>query len=141
MPGVVMPLPRLKQHDACPAAHMRHTGLIPRAAHGIAGSTATRVPTGMSQSGPASITRPAISWPSRNGNVQKPPSAGALIGRLPNRCRSLPQMPPTVTATRAHSPLGSSGSSTSTSSAPNAGILQVELDRAHAVILDQIHFR
>jgi hypothetical protein len=40
---------------------MRHTGEMPRTAHAITGSTATRVPIGTSQPLPVSTTRPAIS--------------------------------------------------------------------------------
>ena len=58
MPGVRIPLPTLRQADARPTAHMRHTGTMPRGTHESTGSTATRVPIGMSQSGPASTTRP-----------------------------------------------------------------------------------
>src|SRR2546430_3631161 len=42
---------------------------MPRAAHGMHGSTATRVSTVNGQAGPASTTVPAISWPSTNGNA------------------------------------------------------------------------
>ena len=85
------------------------------------GLTATRVPTGTGQSGPVSTTRPAISWPRRNGNEATPASVidGLLIGV--NRWRSLPQMPPVTIATRAQSPAGNAGSSTSTIDAGNAG--------------------
>ena len=75
------------------------------------------------------------------GTSRSSASAGARIGRLPNRCRSLPQMPPTVTATRAHSPLGSSGSSTSTSSAPKSGSFRLYSTARMRRTLDPLELR
>ena len=80
MPGVSTWLPSSRQHDERPIAHMRHSGTMPRGRHESTGSIATACPTGMSQSAPTSTTVPAISCPTRNGNVQKPASA-ALAAR------------------------------------------------------------
>jgi hypothetical protein len=75
------------------------------------GSTATRVPTACRHSGPASITRPEISWPSTKGNE---PPIPIRVGDGPvlwaKRWGSLPQIPPTVTAMRAHAAPRSWGS-------------------------------
>ena len=94
---------------------------MPRAAQGMHGSTATRVPTGSGQPGPASITRPAISWPRTKGNDPIETRVGDGPVLWANRWRSLPQIPPVVTATRAHAGPGSSGSGRSTSDAGKAG--------------------
>ena len=61
---------------AQPAAQWRHVGSMPRATQPIVGSTATRVPTATGQSGPASITRPPISWPMTKGNAASVVSVG-----------------------------------------------------------------
>ncbi len=62
-PLLTIRLSRLRHDDVQPRAQLAHGGSMPRARHGMHGSTATRVPTGQGHSGPASITRPAISWP------------------------------------------------------------------------------
>ena len=88
----------------------------------MSGLTATRVPTGTAESGPVSMTVPPISWPSRNGNAWP---RGISVGAAPmfaaKRWRSLPQIPPACTSTRAQSPRGSAGSSSSTREAGNPG--------------------
>ena len=66
-----------------------------------------------------STTRPAISCPSTKGIAPIDARVGDGPVLCAKRCRSLPQMPPVVTATRAQSPPGSSGSATSTSDAGN----------------------
>src|SRR5438128_8122467 len=87
---------------------------MPRATQLIVGSTATRVPTATGHSGPASITLPPISCPMMKGNAASVTRVGEGPVSWLKRCRSLPQMPPTVTATRAHAGPGSSGSARST---------------------------
>ena len=65
--------------------------------------------------------RPAVSWPSTKGNVPMEASVGDGPVLCANRWRSLPQMPPVVTATRAQAGPGSSGSGSSASEAGNSG--------------------
>ena len=110
---------------------------MPRAAHAITGSTATRVPTG------DVAAAPGLDDPSRDlvaeQERERPEAARARapqLGRLPNRCRSLPQMPPTVTATRAHSLVRELRLVDLDQLRAERRILQVELDCAHAVIFD-----
>ena len=85
------------------------------------GSSTTRVPTATELLGPASTTRPAVSCPSTNGNAPMPIRVGDPPVLCANRWRSLPQMPPVMTSTRAQEGLGSSGSGSSASEAPNSG--------------------
>ena len=58
---------------------------MPRGRHGMIGSTATRVPTGNGQSSPASMTVPAISWPSSKGKSAIPRRVGEPSATGPNR--------------------------------------------------------
>ena len=81
------------------------------------GSTATRAPTANVQSSPTSTMTPAISWPNSKGKAAIPRKVGEPSEAGANRWRSLPQTPPTLTSTRAHSPVGSAGSSMSTNEA------------------------
>ena len=85
------------------------------------GSTTTRVPAPMVHPAPASTTRPAVSWPRTKGKVPMEARVGDGPVLWANRCRSLPQMPPVVTAIRAHDGPGSSGSGSSESEAGNSG--------------------
>jgi len=120
-PPLTIRLSRLRHEDVHPRAQVAHGGSIPLAAHGMHGSRATRAPTGWGHSGPASITRPTISWPSTKGKEPMENSVGDGPVLWANRWRSLPQIPAEVTATRAHDAPGSSGWGRSTSDAGNAG--------------------
>jgi len=68
-PELTTPLSRLGHEEVWPRAQVAR-GSIPRAARGMHGSTATRVPTECGQSDPASIIRTEISWP--NPKVSPP---------------------------------------------------------------------
>src|SRR5579862_8260762 len=60
-------LSRLRHEDVQPRAQLAQSGEIPRGRHGMQGSTDTRVPGATGHPDPASMTRPAISWPRTNG--------------------------------------------------------------------------
>ncbi len=85
------------------------------------GSNTTLVPTATELLGPASTTRPAVSCPSTNGKAPMPMRVGDPPVLCANRWRSLPQMPPVMTSTRAHDEPGRSGSGSSANEAPNSG--------------------
>ncbi len=116
-----MRLSRLRQEDVQPRAQLAHGGSIPRGRQGMHGSMTTRVPAATEQFGPASTTRPAVSWPRTKGKVPIAASVGDGPVLCANRWRSLPQMPPVVTRTRAHDGPGSAGSGSSDSEAGNSG--------------------
>ena len=97
-----MRLSRLRHDDVQPRAQLAHGGSMPRGRHGMHGSITTRVPSAMVQPGPASTTRPAVSWPRTKGNVPTEAKVGDGPVLCAKRWRSLPQMPPVVTSTRAH---------------------------------------
>ena len=101
-PELTMRLSRLRHDDVQPRAQLAHGGSIPRGRHGMHGSMTTLVPTATEQSGPASTTRPAVSWPSTKGNVPMDARVGDGPVLWANRWRSLPQIPPVATSTRAH---------------------------------------
>ncbi len=75
---------------------------MPRGRQGMQGSITTRVPGATVHPGPASTTRPAVSWPSTKGKVPTEASVGEGPVLWAKRWRSLPQMPPVVTSIRAH---------------------------------------
>ena len=85
------------------------------------GSITTRVPTDTEHSGPASTTRPAVSCPRTNGKAPIPINVGDGPVLWANKCRSLPQIPPVITSTRAHEGSGSTGSGNSANEAGNSG--------------------
>ena len=85
------------------------------------GSMTTLVPTATELLAPASTTRPAVSWPSTKGKVPMEARVGEGPVLCANRWRSLPQIPPVVTSTRAHDGPGSSGSGISAKEAGNSG--------------------
>src|ERR1700722_6580622 len=116
-----MRLSRLRHDDVQPRAQLTHGGSIPRGRQGMHGSTTTLVPTATEQLGPASTTRPAVSWPSTNGKVPMEARVGDGPVLCENRWRSLPQIPPVATATRAHDGPGSVGSGTSDNETGNSG--------------------
>ena len=120
-PELTMRLSRLRHEDVQPRAQLAHGGSIPRGRQGMQGSMTTRVPMATEQFGPASTTRPAVSWPRTNGNVPMEARVGDGPVLCANRCRSLPQIPPVVTWTRAQDGPGRSGSGTSLSEAGKAG--------------------
>ncbi len=120
-PELTMRLSRLRHDDVQPRAQLAHCGSIPLGRQGMHGSMTTRVPTATEQFGPASTTRPAVSWPRTNGKVPMEAKVGDGPVLCAKRCRSLPQIPPVVTWTRAHDGPGSSGSGTSVNEAGNAG--------------------
>ena len=119
-PPVRTRLSRLRHDDVQPSAQLAHGGSIPRTAHGRQGSTTTVVPTGCGHDGPASITCPAISWPRTKGIEPIEARVGEGPVLCANRWRSLPQIPPVVTAIRAQAGPGRSGSGNSTSDAGKA---------------------
>ena len=131
MPGVITRLPSSKQHDACPAAHIRHTGEMPRAAHGIAGSTATRVPTGTSQPAPGlhHRSRDLVTEQER----ERPEAAERRRAQRP--VAEQVQVAPADAADRHRDarPLvvGELGLVDLDELGAELGILQVELDRSH----------
>ncbi len=85
------------------------------------GSMTTLVPTATELLGPASTTRPAVSWPSTKGKVPMEAKVGEGPVLCANRWRSLPQMPPAATLTRAHDGPGSARSGRSVSETGNSG--------------------
>src|ERR1700722_14577462 len=116
-----MRLSRCRHDEVQPRAQLAHGGSIPRGRHGMHGATTTLVPTATEQLGPASTTRPAVSCPSTNGNVPMEAKVGDGPVLCANRWRSLPQIPPVATATRAHDGPGRTGSGTSGRETGNAG--------------------
>ena len=75
----------------------------------------------------------AISWPSTNGNAPPIPiSVGDGPVLCAKRWRSLPQIPPVATSTRAQRGPGRSGSGSSTSEAGNSGSAMSNCTAAHA---------
>ena len=74
------------------------------------GSRTTRVPTATEQSAPVSTMRPAVSCPSTKGKVPMEAKVGEGPVLCAKRWRSLPQIPPVVTAIRAQDGPGRSGS-------------------------------
>ena len=101
-PELTIPLSKFRHDDVQPRAQLAQGGSIPRGRHGMHGSMTTRVPTATEELGPASTTRPAVSWPRTKGNVPMDARVGDGPVLWANRCRSLPQIPPVATSTRAH---------------------------------------
>ena len=124
-------LSRLRHDDVHPRVQLGQGGSMPRAGTGMQGSTATRVPSGCGQSGPASITCPAISWPSTNGNEPIATRVGDGPVLWAKRWRSLPQIPPVVTSMRAHAAPGQIGIGQVDERSREGGIGHVELNGAH----------
>ncbi len=120
-PELTILLSRLRHDDVHPRAQLAQGGVIPRGRQGMHGSTTTRVPIGIAHPAPVSTMRPPVSCPSTKGKVPMEASVGDGPVLWAKRWRSLPQMPPVVTATRAHEGPGSSGSGSSMSDAGNAG--------------------
>ncbi len=116
-----MRLSRFRHEEVHPRAQLAQGGSMPRGRHGMQGSMTTLVPTATEQFGPASTTRPAVSWPRTKGKVPMETRVGEGPVLWANRWRSLPQIPPVVTATRAHDGPGRTGSGISVSEAGNSG--------------------
>ena len=126
-------LSRLRHEDVQPRAQLAHGGSIPRAsARDARDRRRPGCPTGMGTTGPASITRPAISWPRTKGNEPIEASVGDGPTLWANRWRSLPQIPPAVTATRAHAATGQLGLGQVDERRREGRVGHVELDGAHA---------
>src|SRR5580698_490323 len=68
-PELTIRLSRFRHDDVQPRAQLAQGGSMPRGRHGMHGSMTTLVPMATEELGPASTTRPAVSWPRTNGNV------------------------------------------------------------------------
>ena len=95
------------------------------------GSSATRVPTATGQSAPASMTRPAVSWPRTKGKVPREARVGDGPVLWAKRWRSLPQIPPVVTVDAGPRRAGQVGLGQLDQRRRELGVDHVELDGAH----------
>ena len=131
-PELTTRLSRFRHDDVQPRAQLAHGGVDAPGQAGDARIERHPGPDGEGASGPASITRPAISWPSTKGKVPMPISVGDGPVLWAKRWRSLPQIPPVATSTRAHDGPGSVGLGQLDQRCREGGIGHVELDGAHA---------
>ena len=103
----------------------------PGPGRGCTGRRPPGSPPGHGQPVPASMTRPAISWPSTKGNEPIDIRVGEGPVLWAKRWRSLPQMPPVVTATRAHAGTGQLGLGQVDQRRRERRVGHVELDGTH----------